>query len=74
MSDYKETLNLPGTGFPMKANLPQREPDLLDLWDQSNLYTKIRKQQKTNCNDNKWQTYCSSGCFKQNQNTTTTNN
>ena len=46
MSDYKETLNLPGTGFPMKANLPQREPDLLDLWDQSNLYTKIRKQQK----------------------------
>ena len=45
MTDYKETLNLPGTSFPMKANLPQREPDLLDLWNKSDLYKKIRKQQ-----------------------------
>jgi len=45
MTDYKETLNLPGTSFPMKANLPQREPDLLNLWNKSNLYKKIRKQQ-----------------------------
>src|SRR6266545_3086611 len=27
--DYKETVNLPKTGFPMKANLPQREPEIL---------------------------------------------
>ena len=40
MTDYKETLNLPGTSFPMKANLPQREPDLLDLWNKSDLYKK----------------------------------
>jgi len=27
--DYKETIHLPKTGFPMKANLPQREPEIL---------------------------------------------
>jgi isoleucyl-tRNA synthetase len=30
--DYKETLNLPKTDFPMRANLPQREPEMLKHW------------------------------------------
>ena len=34
MSDYKKTLNLPQTAFPMKANLAQREPETLKKWDQ----------------------------------------
>jgi len=32
MSDYKKTLNLPATSFPMKANLKQKEPELLAFW------------------------------------------
>ena len=31
--DYKDTLNLPLTDFPMKANLNQREPEILARWD-----------------------------------------
>ena len=42
--NYKDTLNLPSTKFPMKANLPQREPDILKFWDTINLYKKIRYQ------------------------------
>lgn len=34
MSDYKKTLNLPQTAFPMKANLAQREPELLKKWEE----------------------------------------
>jgi len=41
--DYKETLNLPSTSFPMKANLVQLEPKLLKSWDEGNLYHQIRK-------------------------------
>src|SRR5690349_14734575 len=41
--DYKTTLNLPVTDFPMKADLPQREPLLLERWQSSDLYGKIRK-------------------------------
>ena len=44
MKDYKETLNLPGTSFPMKANLPNREPEILKFWDEIDLYKKIRKK------------------------------
>ncbi len=43
MSDYKQTLNLPQTGFPMKANLPQREPQMLKRWYDMDLYGEIRK-------------------------------
>ena len=32
MADYKHTLNLPDTRFPMKANLAQREPERLERW------------------------------------------
>ena len=41
--DYKETLNLPRTSFPMKANLPQREPEMLDRWENSALYHRLRE-------------------------------
>ncbi len=39
--DYKESLNLPVTDFPMKANLTQREPEILAKWDASGLYAKM---------------------------------
>ena len=42
MTDYKATLNLPNTGFAMKANLAQREPDMLKQWQASDLYQQIR--------------------------------
>ena len=42
MSDYKSTLNLPETGFPMKANLTQREPQRLKQWGAMSLYQKMR--------------------------------
>ncbi|MGB9698399.1 MAG: isoleucine--tRNA ligase [Thermodesulfobacteriota bacterium] len=44
--DYKDTLNLPKTTFPMKANLPQREPEILKKWEESNLYLQIRNISK----------------------------
>jgi isoleucyl-tRNA synthetase len=43
MSDYKNTLNLPETGFPMKANLTQREPQRLKQWEDMGLYQKMRQ-------------------------------
>ena len=39
--DYKDTLNLPLTDFPMKANLNQREPEMLAKWDSEGLYAQI---------------------------------
>ncbi len=42
MADYKNTINLPNTGFPMKADLANREPGMLAAWDRSGLYEKIR--------------------------------
>jgi isoleucyl-tRNA synthetase len=42
--EYKETLNLPRTGFPMKADLPRREPEILQRWAEMDLYGKIRAQ------------------------------
>ncbi|WP_133127122.1 isoleucine--tRNA ligase [Legionella nagasakiensis] len=42
MADYKDTLNLPHTSFPMKANLAQREPQMLIEWDEQAIYEKIR--------------------------------
>ena len=41
--DYKKTLNLPNTEFPMKGNLAQREPERLKKWNEVNLYQKIRE-------------------------------
>ncbi|MCG8672184.1 MAG: isoleucine--tRNA ligase [Pseudomonadales bacterium] len=42
MADYKHTLNLPETAFPMKGNLAQREPDMLKKWQTKKLYEKIQ--------------------------------
>ncbi|TKB61363.1 MAG: isoleucine--tRNA ligase [Nitrospira sp.] len=44
--DYKATLNLPKTDFPMKANLPQREPELLASWEKERLYEQIQEAGK----------------------------
>ncbi|MBF0674984.1 isoleucine--tRNA ligase [Pseudomonas sp.] len=46
MTDYKATLNLPETAFPMKAGLPQREPETLARWQSMDLYQKLREQGK----------------------------
>jgi isoleucyl-tRNA synthetase len=43
---YRDTLNLPKTGFSMKANLIQREPQLRKKWAKENIYAKIRKARK----------------------------
>jgi isoleucyl-tRNA synthetase len=43
MTDYKATLNLPDTAFPMKAGLPQREPQTLERWNSIGLYQKLRE-------------------------------
>ncbi|MBN2282511.1 MAG: isoleucine--tRNA ligase [Deltaproteobacteria bacterium] len=40
--DYKDTLNLPKTSFPMKANLAQKEPEMLKRWEEMDIYKKIR--------------------------------
>lgn len=44
--DYKSSLNLPQTDFPMKANLAQREPEMLKMWEEIDIYKKIRKTAK----------------------------
>ncbi|MCP4431664.1 MAG: isoleucine--tRNA ligase [Gammaproteobacteria bacterium] len=43
MTDYKHTLNLPDTEFPMRGNLANREPERLQNWLDNNLYEKIRE-------------------------------
>ena len=44
--NYKDTINLPRTDFPMKANLAAREPELLKQWDDGQLYQQIQKSRK----------------------------
>lgn len=39
--DYNSTLNLPATDFPMRGNLPKREPEILKKWEDSRLYYKM---------------------------------
>ena len=46
MTDYKQTLNLPDTPFPMRGNLASREPVMLKAWQEKNLYQKIRAASK----------------------------
>lgn len=41
--DIKESLNLPRTSFPMRADLPLREPELLKFWEQLDLYSLVRR-------------------------------
>src|SRR5215475_10268394 len=44
--NYKNTLNLPRTEFPMKADLAAREPELLRVWDETRLYQQIQKSRE----------------------------
>jgi len=44
--DLKKTINLPKTAFPMKANLPQNEPKMLERWQQMGIYERIREARK----------------------------
>ncbi|MCE9632878.1 MAG: isoleucine--tRNA ligase [Methylophilales bacterium] len=46
MTDYKNTLNLPDTAFPMRGDLPKREPAWVQAWQQKKLYQKIRQARK----------------------------
>ena len=43
VSDYSKTLFLPQTDFPMRAGLPQREPEILAYWNEIDLYGKLRE-------------------------------
>src|SRR6202023_331666 len=45
-TDYKSTLKLPKTDFPMKANLPKREPEMLKHWDETDLYGRLMEARK----------------------------
>ena len=44
--EYKDTLNLPKTDFPMKGNLPNREPEILKKWHDNAIYKKNLEQSK----------------------------
>ena len=46
MPDWKDTLNLPQTGFPMKANLPTTEPAAISRWEATGLYARIRERRR----------------------------
>ncbi|MGC3936292.1 isoleucine--tRNA ligase [Roseobacter sp. EG26] len=43
--DYKATLNLPKTDFPMRAGLPKREPDWLARWEEIGIYDRLREKE-----------------------------
>ncbi len=42
--DYGQTLNLPKTDFPMRANLPQKEPEIMKSWYENDIYNKRLKR------------------------------
>jgi isoleucyl-tRNA synthetase len=44
--DYKNTINLPQTDFPMKADLARREPDMLRWWEERDIYGQVRERAK----------------------------
>ena len=44
--DYNSTLNLPVTEFPMRAGLPQKEPQMLRHWEESGLYDHLMEKNK----------------------------
>ena len=45
-NDWKNSLNLPQTAFPMKANLPDSEPKRLAAWKSRNWYARVREARK----------------------------
>ena len=44
--DYSKTVNLPTTDFPMKANLPKREPEILAFWERERIYDTIQESRR----------------------------
>src|SRR3989338_1694944 len=44
--DYKSTLNLPRTDYPMKADVPRREPETLQRWEELRLYDRLREARR----------------------------
>ena len=44
--DYTKTLNLPRTNFPMRARLPEKEPEILKFWQEERVYSKIRESKQ----------------------------
>ncbi|MGB9762206.1 MAG: class I tRNA ligase family protein, partial [Caldimicrobium thiodismutans] len=44
--DWKDTLNLPKTDFPMKANLTEREPQFLAFWERERIYEKMLEKRR----------------------------
>ncbi len=44
--DYRETLNLPRTDFPMRAQLPRREPEILNYWSKIDIYDRVQRLRK----------------------------
>ena len=48
---YRDTLNLPDTDFPMKANLPQREPDWIRFWNERDVFGRLERERRSQAND-----------------------
>ena len=46
MKDYRETLNLPRTDFPMRAQLPRREPEILSYWSEIETYDRVQQRRR----------------------------
>ncbi len=46
--DYTKSVNLPSTEFPMRGNLPEREPETLKYWEEIDLYNKLKEKNKGN--------------------------
>ena len=44
--DYSHTLNLPKTDFPMRGNLPKREPEIQTWWDEIDIYHQVQKRRQ----------------------------
>ena len=44
MMEYKDTLLMPKTEFPMRGNLPKREPEIQEKWNEMNIYKKVQEQ------------------------------
>lgn len=46
--DYSKTVSLPQTSFPMRGNLSEKEPEIMRLWDEKEVYKKIQEKNKGN--------------------------
>lgn len=46
--DYKDTLLMPKTDFPMRGNLPKREPEMQTEWNEQDIYAKVLERTKIN--------------------------